>query len=341
MDELANSFSAFGQVVRSSYRNTYDRRTRSVGSYFSFITSLRIAREWQKLGVDFVHLNKQNLEDGLELLQAATRCGIPSLCLIHITQSARYLEGRFPWVRDLVARRALRSYPGLLVTVLESRRDDLLSFIGPSPRVRVVPTGVQMLDLSQREIVRKAKRFELGYDESVILFTAVGRMVPQKRPIEFLQEAESIYRKIRRARFLWVGDGPLTGEWDRWVASRGLTGVIQRVPWQADVPAFLFASDAFMHVAQFEGLPLAILEAMSAALPCVISKNLLSEMTFMNAENSIAIEVGSQWMKVLEDSEQLRQIGNSARTLVEKEFSFGRMAEAYELLYEISSRPKQ
>jgi glycosyltransferase involved in cell wall biosynthesis len=263
------------------------------------------------------------------------------LCLIHITQSARYLEGRFPFVRDVVARRALRSYPGLLVTVLESRRSDLLSFLGPSPRVRVVPTGVQMLDLSQRDLVRKAKRFELGYDESSILIAAVGRMVPQKRPVEFLQEAERIYRKIPRSRFLWVGDGPLTAEWDRWVASRGLTGVIQRVAWQADVPAFLFAADAFMHVAQFEGLPLAVLEAMSAALPCVISKNLLSEMTFLNAENSIAIEEGSRWMQVLEDPIQLRQMGNAARALVEKEFSFGKMAEAYELLYDISSRPKQ
>lgn len=339
MDELANSFSAFGQVKRSSYRNTYDRRTRSVGSYLSFLTSARVAREWQKLGVDFVHLNKQNLEDGLDLVRAATWSRIPNLCLIHITQSARYLEGRFPGVRDFIARRVLRSYPGLLVTVLDGRRRDLLDFIGPTPRVRVVPTGVPMLDLSQRDTVRKAKRAELGYDAAAILIVAVGRMVAQKRPLDFLREAERIYRKVPRARFLWVGDGPLTEEWDREVASRGLRGVIKRVPWQADVPAFLFAADCFMHVAQFEGLPLAVLEALAGGLPCIISKNLLSEMTFLNSKNSIAIEDEDQWMSVLESPERLQEIGRAARALVESEFSFAKMAEAYELLYEFSSRP--
>src|SRR5687767_1172892 len=68
MDELANSFTAFGQVTRSSYRNTYDRRSRSLGSYLSYLTPARVAREWRALNVDFIHLNKQNLEDGLDLL---------------------------------------------------------------------------------------------------------------------------------------------------------------------------------------------------------------------------------------------------------------------------------
>ena len=241
-------------------------------------------------------------------------------------------------MRDFIARRVLRSYPGLLVTVLEGRRRDLLDFIGPTPRVRVVPTGVPMLDLSQRDTVRKAKRAELGYDAAAILIVAVGRMVAQKRPLDFLREAERIYRKVPRARFLWVGDGPLTEEWDREVTSRGLRGVIKRVPWQADVPAFLFAADCFMHVAQFEGLPLAVLEALAGGLPCIISKNLLSEMTFLNSENSIAIENGDQWMPVLESPERLQEIGRAARALVESEFSFTKMAEAYELLYEFSSR---
>src|SRR5688500_16843185 len=33
MDELANSFSGIGEVLRSPYRNTYDHRGRSISSY--------------------------------------------------------------------------------------------------------------------------------------------------------------------------------------------------------------------------------------------------------------------------------------------------------------------
>ncbi len=340
MDELANSFSAFGPVIRSTYRNTYDRRTRSLGSCCAYITSTRVAREWRKLNVDFIHLNKQNLEDGLDLLRAVTWSGVPNLCMIHITQSTRYLKGQFSWVRDAIARRALLAYSGLLVTVPESRRRDLLDFIGPTPRVRVVPTGVPLSDLSRRDIVRKAKRAELGYDDAAILIVAVGRMVDQKRPREFLHQAERIYRKIPRARFLWIGDGPLTDEWDRWVSSRGLHGVVNRVTWQADVPAFLFAADAFMHVAEYEGLPLALLEALAAALPCIVSHNMATELTFLNSENSIAIGESDRWMQVLSEPDEMNKLGRAARALAESDFSFSRMGEEYELLYEFSSRSR-
>lgn len=333
MDELANSFSSYGEVIRANYTNTYDRWTRSLGSALSSLAAARIAAQWRKLGPDIIHLNKQNLEDGLDLLRAATRSGIPNLCMIHITQSTRYLGGKFHRLRDLVARRALQAYPGLLVTVPESRRRDLLSFMGATPRVHVVPTGVPLLDLEQRDAIRKAKRAELGYDDGAVLIAAVGRMVPQKRPQEFLLAAERIYRKLPRTRFLWVGDGAYAGEWDRWVAAKGLKGVINRVSWQADVPSFLFAADAFMHVAQYEGLPLALLEAMSAALPCILSRNLIAEMPFLDTANSIAVEDTDRLAAVLEAPLQLREIGQAARSLVATEFSFRRMAEEYELLY--------
>ena len=340
MDELANSFSGFGEVIRARYKNTYDRRTRSLGSSILPFTAARIARQWRKTGADFIHLNKQNLEDGLDLLRAATWSGIPNLCMIHITQSTRYLGGRYHWARDFAARRALRSYPGMLVTVPESRRRDLLSFLGPTPRVRVVPTGVPSLDLARRDAVRTAKRAELGYDESALVITAVGRMVSQKRPQEFLVEAERIYRRLPRVRFLWVGDGEYAEQWDAWVAAKGLRGVINRVGWQADVPAFLFAADAFMHVAQYEGLPLALLEAMSAALPCIVSRNLIADMPFLDSANSIAAEDTARLIDTLESPLALREIGKAARSLIEKEFSFQRMAEEYELLYAVAARPE-
>jgi len=334
MDELAKGFAAFGQVERCEYLNTYDRRLRSIGAFLDMKTADRARRSWEGIGADVIHLNKQNLEDGLDLLRALKAIETPSLCTIHLTQSARYLKAVGAGARDAVSRSALQSYPGSLVTVLENRRADLAAFLGDSPRIRMVSNGVPLFDLSQREAVRATKRRELGISEDQPLVVAVGRLVPQKRPLTFLDQAARILASQPDVRFLWVGDGAMANEWDQGIHQLGLAHAVQRIGWQMDVTPFLFASDLFLHVAEFEGLPLAILEAMSAALPCAISRNLLREMPFFDDHSAIAVDDDATWARVLGDREQLKGIGRRSRQLAEQQFSFGAMAASYEALYQ-------
>jgi len=296
MDELANSFSGIGEVVRSPYRNTYDHRGRSITSYLNLRAVGLLAREWKKVRPDFLHVNKQNLEDGLDLLHAARRAHLPNICTIHLTQSAEYLKAKLAPARDFVARRALQHYHNPIVTVAESRRRDLVQFLGESSRVRMIHNGVPLYDLSRRAAVRESRRAELGVARDELLFIAVGTMARQKRPLDFLARAGEILARFPKAKFLWVGDGALAQAWDDWVAAHRLGKAIRRLPWRNDVPSLLQAADVFLHVAEFEGLPLTILEAMSAELPCAISMNLLTD-------------------------------------LVERDYSFSTMAEAYEALY--------
>jgi glycosyltransferase involved in cell wall biosynthesis len=288
---------------------------------------------WRQHAPDIVHLNKQNLEDGLDLLRAADDCGLPNLCTIHLTQSARYLRARTPWIRDWIARRALKRYRGPLVAVIEERKRDLAEFLGDDGRIHAIPNGVELFDLSARPAIRDATRHELGVAHDSLLLVAVGRMVPQKRPIAFLEYAARILERLPHSRFVWVGDGKLAPEWDRWVAHRQLGNVIHRLPWRGNVRDVLFAADAFLHVAEFEGLPLAILEALSAGLPCAISPNLLREMPFLNETNSVAIDDRGGWAETLADPAALAVRGRNARRLAEEQFSFDIMAARYEQLY--------
>ncbi len=333
MDELAARFAEHGEVVRADYTNTYDRRGRSLASYFDSATARRVAAHWRALAPDVIHLNKQNLEDGLDLVEAARLCARPALAMIHITQNATYLRARFAAVRDFVARRALHRFPGVFVTTPESRRRDLAGFLGDSTRVHLIANGVPIPDLTGRETTRDEVRREFNVSSIELLFIAVGRMVPQKRPLHFLEVAAQIHRRIPEARFLWVGDGPLGSAWDEAVAAQNLGEVVRRLPWRNDVHRLLNAADVFIHVAEFEGLAFAILEGLAAGLPCAITLNLLAEMPFLNERNSIAIQPGSNWIEQLQDRNRLRAIGKAARQLAADQFSFARMAADYETLY--------
>jgi len=333
MDELAEKASRFSKVIRADYRNMYDYRTRTLATAFNGRTSRKIARQWEELKPDVIHLNKQNLEDGLDLLRAADLCSIPSVCTIHLTQTAHYLRAQLPWVRDWIARRALKSYNGILVAVQETRRNALNEFLGGRRHTEKVFYGVPLVNQNEKPAMRAAKRRDLRLSNDDFLILGVARLVAQKRPLVFLETAKVIHQHFPAAKFLWVGDGKLSAQWDRWVAQENLDGVISRVGWQTDVIPFLFAGDLLLHAAEYEGLPLAIAEAMSAGLPCAVTRNFAGEIALFNERNVLFLDDPQSLADRLRDSEVLSRIAAGGRRLVEKKLSLSAMVYAYKRLY--------
>ena len=335
MDELAEKFAHFGSVARADYTNTYHRAGRSLADFLDFSTPRRIAEHWRQLAPDCIHVNKQNLEDGLGLLRATQLADTPAVCTIHLTQSARYLRAKSAGIRDFVARRVLQKARVPYVAVLENRERDLQDFLRDGANAQTITNGVPLMNPSTREALRQKKRVELGLDANSLLMVGVGRMMPQKRPLLWLETAEKIHTNIPNSRLIWIGDGPLARDWDTWVDAHGVAKTIAREPWQQDVRPFLAAADAFLHTAEYEGLPLAILEAMAAGLPCVVTDNLRRDMPFLTDENSIAIcEENDGWFAPLRNRSALATRGEAARALMEQRFSCDAMAARYEALYE-------
>ena len=333
MDEIAVRFAAFGEVRRVEYTNTYDRPRRSLAALMDRKTPNRAAREWEELGPDIIHLNKQNLEDGLDLLHATGRIDRPSLCTIHITQSAAFLGAKGAGLRDWVSRRGLGGYAGTMVTVSEPRQADLEKFLGRKAAIECIPNGVPIpppLPAEERE--RRRNELGIGPDELAIL--AVGRMTPQKRPLLFLEIAGRIAGAVPNAKFFWIGDGPLAAEWDARAMALGLSPRAQRLGWRDDVAALLGSGDLLLHTAEYEGLPLAILEAMAAGLPAAVSDSLYREMPFLDESNSICVSDEAALIAVLRDPAELARRAKAAAALAAANYSTDAMATAYERLYQ-------
>src|SRR5579863_8477691 len=103
MDELAALLVRFGEVRRIRYCNTYDRPLRCVGAMMARSDVRRLSAELAALRADVLHINKQNLEDGLDLLLAAQRSGSPTVATVHVTRSMHKLGSVGGFLRDWVA----------------------------------------------------------------------------------------------------------------------------------------------------------------------------------------------------------------------------------------------
>ena len=119
--------------------------------------------------------------------------------------------------------------------------------------------------------VRRRVRDELGLPAGAVVAITVGRL----DLVKGYQYQVAAFKHLRDSpawrslRFVWVGDGTLAGQ------LRGMTERLRmddRVRFLArrdDVPDLLDAADLFVLPSLFEGMPLAILEAMAKRLPVI------------------------------------------------------------------------
>ena len=121
------------------------------------------------------------------------------------------------------------------------------------------------------------------------------------------------------------------------------SGLAERVVFTGrtdDVPSYLQASDIFIFPSRREGLPSAVLEAMSVGLPCVLASldGIASEIT-ANGEAAVIIDTESpaDYEKaishLLSDPEAAAQLGKRARRRVEEVYSMKIVADRYLELY--------
>lgn len=337
MDGLEEMFRPIGAVFRSPYTNTFKRRLRSLSHLYQDASSSEWISTWRAFRPDVLHINKQCLEDGLDLLKAAMLSGLPHGSTIHITQSAVELKSFLAPVRDWVARRALKAYRGRLWAIAGNRAQALKAFLGTGDHVFCIPNGVEIPE--SEEMKKQAQALQKNCpglrSDNGLLAVGVGRLEEQKNPLRFLEIVDLWKKKNPGLSAVWVGDGRLREDFESRIKSMGASDWIRCVGWQPSARPYLALADAYIHPARFEGLPFALLEAMAYGLPCIISRSLAEDLTDIPMDTwIIADENEAHWLPHVLDREKLQKQGFQARKLAIERFSIQSMAASYVAEYE-------
>jgi glycosyltransferase involved in cell wall biosynthesis len=137
----------------------------------------------------------------------------------------------------------------------------------------VIPNGIALNLSAKPTKSRAAMRQEIGVEDSTKVAIGVGRLCPQKnfeasiKAMAFLKSRNT----IPDVKLLVCGDGEDKTWLENSVQELGLTEVVRFMGNRTDVSSLLAASDVFLSTSNHEGMPLSVLEALSAGLPCVLS----------------------------------------------------------------------
>jgi len=203
-------------------------------------------------------------------------------------------------------------------------------------KVSVIPNGV---DFDRFANATPIDRVTFGFSQAAPLVLFVGRLDPQKAPFVLLEAFARLIDRHADWQLLFVGDGPLRDDMQRWIVQRKLESSIRLVGWRADVPGLLKSADALALPSLWEGMPNIVLESMAAGLPVVVSHVEGTDELIRDGETGLLVTPGSveeleqKIEKVLLSGELLTSLSKYSQHTVLKDFTIESMVEKYEQLY--------
>lgn len=224
------------------------------------------------------------------------------------------------------------------VAVSDDTRTHLESELGLAPAaITTVRNGIPL-----RTGARERLRSELGLAPDCILLLAVGNLQPRKGHRVLLRALAAI--RAHRPELPWhlaiAGRGQEAASLAAFAADAGLADRVALLGHREDVPDLHAAADVFVMPSLWEGLPLALLEAMAAGTAVVASavSGIPEAVTF--GVHGLLVPPGDdkgleQALEiVLTDHQLRRQLGAAARRRARSEFTLTRMADDYQRIYE-------
>lgn len=213
----------------------------------------------------------------------------------------------------------------------------------PRVRSRVILNGVEPANPTRD---RQTVRAEMGVPDDQVVGIQVARIDAMKGhdtaidAMAWLQSEPPPGFRPESVTLWFVGDGPVRADREARVRAAGLTEAQVRFLGQrADVPDLLAASDFFLLPSITEGLPLSMLEAMSAGLavvatpvggiPEVVTDGVQAILTPVGDAPSLARAIA----QLVRDPELRARLGEAGRERAERDFSFRQMLEDYQEIY--------
>lgn len=350
MDDLANSLTPWAEVTRFVHRPTYTRKLRTLGAWRDTAGQAALAQRFAALEVDILHINQQVAEDGLDLVLAARASGKPWVSTIHVGHSAKALGARLGACRDWVTKQALTQSGGDFIAISAASRDQLAARF--KARLHLVLNGVPVPAPGALAEARKAARAEWGASDADIVIGAVGRIEAQKAPLALVDHVAPLAvgqdrrdkggrdkggRDKSRIRLVWIGDGAMRGALEQHAANVAPKISLHVDGWRNDAGLRMAGLDIFAMPSVFEGLPLALLEAMHAGLPIVASHADGIAEAIRPGENGFLCSTAPEWQAALSslvDDASLRAgISATAQKEALARFSTDAMAKASVAVY--------
>ncbi len=180
--------------------------------------------------------------------------------------------------------------------------------------------------------------FGFSADDFVVGF--IARCTKQKAPLVFLEALHIAHEHDGRVKGLFVGEGDMDAEVDDFIARHHMDGYVRRMPFRTDVPELLHAIDVYCLPSLWEGLSIALLEAMAMGKAIIATPTDGTREVITHEDDGLIVpynrpvSLANAITRFLGDAALAEHCGREARRLVQRRFDARRVSDAVGTIYQ-------
>ncbi len=186
----------------------------------------------------------------------------------------------------------------------------------------------------------KDVRRELEVHENEILIGSVARFTLQKQPLQLIQSFAEVSKQVPNAKLVMVGDGELKPAVSKLIEKLQLEQKVILQPFRQDIPDVLAGIDIFVLPSLWEGLPIALLEALSMGKAVVATNVNGTPEVVEHNKNGILVDVAQlenqlpeAMIKLCFDKPLRSRLQQNAIKSTYKKYNVETLANKNQLLY--------
>lgn len=198
------------------------------------------------------------------------------ICGIKVRISHSHLTSTDVTVKDKlkhnIYKKLIRFFGTHFMACSEAAAKDLY---GNYNNVYILKNAIDVNKFVYNEEIRTKYRTELKIKKEDILICNIGRMCEQKNQIFLIDIMNNIIRKNNKYKLLIIGEGELENKIKEKIDEYNIQDNIIILSKREDINCLLQAADIFILPSLYEGLGIVLIEAQSAGLPSVASKDVI------------------------------------------------------------------
>ena len=153
----------------------------------------------------------------------------------------------------------------------------------------MVKNAIDTLQYSYCNKTRTQYREMFGANESTRVFVHVGRFHEAKNHMFLLDVFAQYMETNKNALLVLAGDGELRDVIVDKIIDLQITDKVLLLGNRADVPNILQAADCFLFPSRWEGLPVTVVEAQAAGIPCLVSNHVTKDVNVSSLISYLSI----------------------------------------------------
>lgn len=183
-------------------------------------------------------------------------------------------------------------------------------------------------------------RPQLGFSDDDFVVGFVARTTKQKNPLAFLEAIEKAHHVNPCIKGLYVGEGDMDSDVDAFMEKHAMSSYVYRSKFRTDVPDVLKTMDVYCLPSLWEGLSIALLEAMAMGKAIIATPTDGTKEIMVDHENGLIVpfndteQLSAAILELCSNRQLLEQCGYQASQMIAQRFNAQRVAESVMRVYD-------